>query len=58
MVNHDKHFRKYYEGNCILLKTGLRISEFVGLTISDINLEKGVINGNHRCNVSVIWNIL
>ena len=57
-VKQDKHFRKYYEGIYILFKTGLRISEFVGLTISDINLEKGVINGNPRCNVSVIWNIL
>lgn len=39
-VKQDKHFRKYYEGIYILFKTGLRISEFVGLTISDIDLEK------------------
>jgi len=32
----------------ILFKTGLRISEFVGLTIADIDLDKGVINGNHQ----------
>ena len=38
----------YYEGIYILFKTGLRISEFVGLTISDIDLEKGVINVNHQ----------
>ena len=47
-VKQDKHFRKYYEGIYILFKTGLRISEFVGLTISDIDLEKGVINVNHQ----------
>ena len=47
-VKQDKHFSKYYEGIYILFKTGLRISEFVGLTISDIDLEKGVINVNHQ----------
>ena len=47
-VKQDKHFRKYYEDIYILFKTGLRISEFVGLTISDIDLEKGVINVNHQ----------
>lgn len=53
-VKQDKHFRKYYEGIYILFKTGLRISEFVGLTISDIDLEKGVIDVNHSCKVNVI----
>ena len=47
-VKQDKHFSKYYEGIYILFKTGLRISEFVGLTIADIDLEKGVINVNHQ----------
>lgn len=47
-VKQDRHFSKYYEGIYILFKTGLRISEFVGLTISDIYLEKGVINVNHQ----------
>jgi len=47
-VKQDRHFSKYYEGIYILFKTGLRISEFVGLTISDIDLEKGVINVNHQ----------
>jgi hypothetical protein len=46
-VKSDKHFSKYYEGIYILFKTGLRISEFVGLTKADIDLEKGVINVNH-----------
>ena len=47
-VKNDKHFSKYYEGIFILFKTGLRISEFVGLTIADIDLDKGVINVNHQ----------
>lgn len=47
-VKNDKHFSKYYEGIYILFKTGLRISEFVGLTVSDIDLKKGVINVNHQ----------
>lgn len=36
-VKEDKHFSKYYEGIYILFKTGMRISEFCGLTISDID---------------------
>lgn len=40
-VKNDNHFSKYYEGIYILFKTGLRISEFTGLTIADVDLEKG-----------------
>lgn len=47
-VKEDKHFSRYYEGIYILFKTGLRISEFVGLTIADIDLKNGVINVNHQ----------
>ena len=47
-VKNDKHFSKYYEGIYILFKTGLRISEFTGLTIADVDLEKGVIHVNHQ----------
>lgn len=39
-VKNDNHFSKYYEGIYILFKTGLRISEFTGLTISDVDLKK------------------
>lgn len=39
-VKNDNHFSKYYEGMYILFKTGLRISEFTGLTISDVDLKK------------------
>ena len=34
-VKDDKYFTKYYDGIYILFNTGLRISEFVGLTKSD-----------------------
>lgn len=47
-VKNDKHFSKYYEGIYILFKTGLRISEFCGLTIEDINFEKHCINIDHQ----------
>lgn len=32
-IKNDKHFSRYYEGIYILFKTGLRISEFTGLTM-------------------------
>ena len=47
-VKEDKHFSRYYEGIYILFKTGLRISESVGLTIADIDLKNGVIDVNHQ----------
>lgn len=39
-VKQDKHFCRYYDAINILFKTGLRISEFCGLTMSDIDLEE------------------
>lgn len=47
-VKEDKHFSKYYEGIYILFKTGMRISEFCGLTISDIDFENHTVNINHQ----------
>ncbi len=44
----DKHFCRYYDGICILFKTGLRISEFVGLTLNDIDMQDRKINVNHQ----------
>ncbi len=38
-VAQDKHFCRYYDGIYILFKTGLRISEFVGLTLNDIDMQ-------------------
>ncbi|MBR2527348.1 MAG: site-specific integrase [Blautia sp.] len=43
-VKADKHFSRYYEGIYILFKTGMRISEFVGLTVADLNFESNTIN--------------
>ena len=47
-IKADKHFNRYYEGIYILFHTGLRISEFVGLTVSDIDFENGKINIDHQ----------
>lgn len=42
-VQNDSHYRRYYEGFYILLNTGLRVSEFVGLTLDDIDFKRGAI---------------
>ena len=47
-VKQDSHFKKYYEGIYILFKTGLRISEFCGLTITDIDMKNRKINVDHQ----------
>lgn len=47
-IKNDRHFCRYYEGIYILFHTGLRISEFVGLTVSDIDIENGIINVDHQ----------
>ncbi len=47
-VKSDKHFCRYYDGIYILFKTGLRISEFVGLTKSDIEFENHRIKVDHQ----------
>lgn len=47
-VKEDAHFSKYYEGIFILFKTGMRISEFCGLTVSDINFKEHKINIDHQ----------
>ena len=47
-VKSDKHFRRYYDGIFILFKTGLRISEFVGLTISDLDMKNRKIVIDHQ----------
>lgn len=47
-VESDKHFCKYYDGIYILFKTGLRISEFVGLTLADVDMKNRKININHQ----------
>lgn len=47
-IESDNHFKKYYEGIYILFKTGMRISEFCGLTKSDIDFENRKIRVNHQ----------
>ena len=47
-VKEDPHFCRYYEGIYILFKTGLRISEFCDLTISDIDFKEHTINIDHQ----------
>ena len=44
----DDHYSQYYDAFYILFKTGLRISEFCGLTIKDIDFRKKVIKVNHQ----------
>ena len=47
-VKNDKHFCKYYDGIYILFKTGLRISEFVGLTKKNLDFENDRIIVDHQ----------
>jgi integrase len=44
----DKHFSKYYDENVVLLETGLRISEFCGLTLKDLDFENRKIRVDHQ----------
>jgi len=47
-IKEDSHFCKYYEGIYILFKTGLRISEFCGLTLKDIDFDNHSIHIDHQ----------
>lgn len=47
-VRNDDHFNRYYDGIFLLFKTGMRISEFVGLTIHDVDLKNREINIDHQ----------
>ena len=47
-VKNDAHYCKYYDGMYILFKTGMRISEFVGLTVSDLDMVKRTISIDHQ----------
>lgn len=47
-VHDDVVYCKYYEVVYILFHTGMRISEFCGLTLKDIDIEKRVINIDHQ----------
>lgn len=47
-IKEDKHFCRYYDGIYILFNTGLRVSEFCGLTVSDINFKEMHIKVDHQ----------
>ncbi len=47
-VHDDVVYCKYYEVVYILFHTGMRISEFCGLTLKDIDLKKKTVNIDHQ----------
>ena len=47
-VHDDNVYCKYYEVIYFLFHTGMRISEFCGLTISDIDLANNIVNIDHQ----------
>ena len=47
-IRNDPHFSRYYDGMYILFHTGLRISEFVGLTIRDIDFDDRKVVVDHQ----------
>ncbi len=44
----NKTYSKYYDEIVLLLGTGLRISEFCGLTINSLDFENGIINVEYQ----------
>ena len=47
-VKNDRLYCKYYEAIYILFNTGMRISEFTGLTLSDLDFKNRLINIDHQ----------
>ena len=47
-IKEDSHYNKYYDGMFLLFKTGLRVSEFCGLTIHDIDFENNMLHITHQ----------
>ena len=47
-IKDDKHFCRYYDAIYILFNTGLRISEFCGLTFSDLEFDQKRIKVDHQ----------
>lgn len=47
-IKEDDHYNIYFDPFFILFNTGLRISEFVGLTMKDVDLKEKTINVNHQ----------
>lgn len=47
-VKSDRIYNKYHDEILLLLKTGLRISEFCGLTFKDLDFKNRLINVDHQ----------
>ncbi|MCU6761762.1 Integrase [uncultured Roseburia sp.] len=47
-VQSDVCYQKHYDEIIVLLRTGLRISEFCGLTVNDLDFTNRVINIDHQ----------
>ena len=47
-IKEDKHFCRYYDAIYVLFNTGLRISEFCGLTFSDLEFDQKRIKVDHQ----------
>ena len=51
-VHDDVVYCKYYEVVYILFHTGMRISEFCGLTLKDIDLQNKTVNIDHQLQIT------
>lgn len=47
-IQSDVCYRKHYDEIIIMLRTGLRISEFCGLTVKDLDFTNRIINIDHQ----------
>ncbi len=47
-VRADKHYSRYADGFALLFATGIRISEFCGLTVRDIDFKKEILHINKQ----------
>lgn len=47
-ISSDNHYKKYYDEFLVLLGTGLRISEFTGLTVNDLDFVNKRISVDHQ----------
>lgn len=47
-IRNDNHFRRYYDGMFILFHTGIRISEFCGLTVDNVRMDERKVIIDHQ----------
>jgi len=52
-VEQDDHYKYYYDPIYILFKTGMRIAEFSGLTIADLDFQNRTIKIDHQLQRTV-----